>query len=75
MRTAILVELNMNNVHTVGNKSEQTICKRLRATAHSECKSLGRDMWHIRSQITACNYSFDIVKEFIYLGSSVTNNL
>ena len=31
-----------------------------------------RDVRHIDSQITVDNYTFDIVMEFIYLGSSVT---
>ena len=34
--------------------------------------STSRDVRHIDSQITADNYTFDTVKEFIYLGSVVT---
>ena len=34
--------------------------------------STSRDVRHIDSRITADNYAFDIVKEFIYLGSAVT---
>ena len=34
--------------------------------------STSRDARHIDSQITADNYTFDTVKEFIYLGSAVT---
>ena len=34
--------------------------------------STSRDVRHIDSQITADNYTFDTVKEFIYLGSVIT---
>ena len=34
--------------------------------------SKSRDVRHIDSQITADNYTFDTIKEFIYLGSIVT---
>ena len=34
--------------------------------------STNRDVRRIESQITANNYTFDTVKEFIYLGSAVT---
>ena len=34
--------------------------------------STNKDVWRIDYQITADNYSFDTVKEFIYLGSTVT---
>ena len=34
--------------------------------------SISRDVRRIDSQITADSYTFDTVKEFIYLGSAVT---
>ena len=34
--------------------------------------STSRDVRHINSQITADNYTFDTVQEFIYLGSTDT---
>ena len=36
--------------------------------------STSRDVRRIDSRITADNYTFDTVKEFIYLGSAVTTN-
>ena len=33
--------------------------------------SISRDVRHVDSRITADNYTFDTVKEFIYLGSAV----
>ena len=34
--------------------------------------SMSKDVRHIDSRIMADNYTFDTVKEFIYLGSTVT---
>ena len=33
--------------------------------------STSRDVWHIDSKITADNYTYDRIKEFVYLGSAV----
>ena len=37
--------------------------------------STSRDVRRIDSQITADNYTFETVKEFIYLGSAVTTTM
>ena len=36
--------------------------------------STSRDVWCVGSQITADSYTFDVVKEFIYLGTVISNS-
>ena len=36
--------------------------------------STSRDVWCVGSQITADSYTFDVVKDFVYLGTAITTN-